>query len=276
MGSGQQTGFGRIAYSCIIFFHPLALLGYSSKSPAIFLRPMWGETHKDLPRIPLCMQKVAIFGGTFDPVHCGHLSIAKMAVCQLALDRVVWAVDRNPPHKSCSVLASFEQRREMVALATAGRPDFELLPLDTNGFATGAIDSLLYLQNLYPEAKLYWIIGADAILTLAKWPRCREVGGLCEWLVARRETGGVGAVGQRGRSINSAEEDMLIQAQTVCSVVAKQMAMKGVQIRWQVLGMPAIEVSSSLIRRYYNEGRAIGHLVPEAIETYLITHQLYL
>jgi nicotinate-nucleotide adenylyltransferase len=235
---------------------------------------MRGETHKDLPRIPLCMQKVAIFGGTFDPVHYGHLSIAEMAVSQYALDHVVWVVDRAPPHKSCSVLASFEQRREMVALATAGRPDFELLPLDTNGSGTGAIDSLVYLQNLYPEAKLYWIIGADAIQTLAKWPRCTEIAGLCEWLVAGRETAVV-EVGQMGSSIDSGAEQMMIHTQTVCSVVATQMAMRGVQIRWQVLTMPAIEISSSLIRRYRSEDRAIGHLVPEAIETYIMTHQLY-
>jgi nicotinate-nucleotide adenylyltransferase len=220
------------------------------------------------------MQKVAIFGGTFDPIHYGHLSIAEMAVCQCALDRVVWAVECYPPHKSCSVLVSFEQRREMVALATAGRPDFGLLPLDTNPSATDAIDSLLHLQNLYPEAQLYWIIGADAFQTLAKWPRCREIGGLCKWLVAGRETGGV-EVGQMGRSINSGGDDLLVRTQTVCSVVATQMAMRGVQIRWQVLAMPAIEVSSSLIRWYCSEGRAIEHLVPEAIETYIITHQLY-
>ncbi len=273
MGSGQQTDFGTIAYSCMIFFHPLALLG-SSKGSAVFLCLMRGETHKDLPRIPLCMQKVAIFGGTFDPVHCGHLSIAEMAVCQCALDRVVWAVDPHPPHKSCSVLASFEQRREMVALATAGRPDFGLLPLDTNGSATGAIDSLLYLKNLYPEAQLYWIIGADAILTLAKWPRCTEIAGLCEWLVAARGNVGV-EVGGRFSSIDSGTEQMLVETNHVCSVVATQMAMRGVQIRWQVLTMPAIEISSSLIRRYCSEGRAIGHLVPEAIETYMMTHQLY-
>lgn len=233
----------------------------------MFLRPMWGETHKDSTRLPLCMQKVAIFGGTFDPVHHGHLSIAEMAVCQFALDRVIWAIDRLPPHKSHSVLASFEQRREMVALATAGRPDFGLLPLDTS-------DSLLYLQKLYPEAQLYWIIGVDAFKTLAKWPRCREIGGLCEWLVAGRKTGGV-EVGQMGRSIDSVGDDLLVRTQTVCSVVATQMAVRGVQIRWQVLTMPAIEVSSSLIRCYCSEGRAIGHLVPKAIETYIMTHQLY-
>jgi len=220
------------------------------------------------------MQKVAILGGTFDPVHCGHLLMAEMAVCQFALGRVVWAVDRHPPHKSHSVLASFEQRREMVALATARRPDFGLLPLDTNGSVTRAIDSLLYLQNLYPEAQLYWIIGADAFQTLPKWPRCREIGGLCEWLVAGRETVGV-EVGIRSSLIESDADKMLVQTHTICSVVATQMALRGVQIRWQVLAMPAIEVSSSLIRRYCSEGRAIAHLVPEAIETYMMTHQLY-
>jgi len=220
------------------------------------------------------MQKVAILGGTFDPVHCGHLLMAEMAVCQFALGRVVWAVDRHPPHKSHSVLASFEQRREMVALATARRPDFGLLPLDTNGSVTRAIDSLLYLQNLYPEAQLYWIIGADAFQTLPKWPRCREIGGLCEWLVAGRETVGV-EVGQMGRSIDSAGDQMQVRTNNICSVVVKQMAMRDVQIRWQVLAMPAIEVSSSLIRWYCSEGRSIEHLVPEAIETYIMTHQLY-
>lgn len=220
------------------------------------------------------MQKVAILGGTFDPVHCGHLLMAQMAVCQFALDRVVWVVERTPPHKSHSVLASFEQRREMVALATAGRPDFGLLPLDTNRSAACAIDSLLYLQNVYPEAQLYWIIGADAFQTLPKWPRCREIAGLCEWLVAGRGNAGV-EVGQMGRSIDSAGDQMLVQTHTVCSVVPTQMAMRGVQVRWQVLTMPAIEVSSSLIRWYCSEGRSIEHLVPEAIETYIMTHQLY-
>ncbi len=240
----------------------------------MFLRPMWGETHKDSTRLPLCMQKVAILGGTFDPVHCGHLLMAEMAVCQFALDRVIWVVDRSPPHKSHSVLASFEQRREMVALATAGRPDFGLLPLDTNPSATRAIDSLLYLQNLYPEAQLYWIIGADAFQTLAKWPRCTEIAGLCEWLVAGRGNAGV-EVGSRSSSIESGADKMLVQTHTICSVVATQMALRGVQIPWQVLAMPAIEVSSSLIRWYCSEGRSIAHLVPEAIETYIMTHQLY-
>lgn len=113
----------------------------------------------------------------------------------------------------------------MVALATAEPPDFGLLALDTNPSPSGAIDSLLYLQNLATEAQLYWIIGADAFQTLPKWPRCGEIGGLCEWLVAGRETAGV-EVGLMGRSIDSAEDKMLIQTNHVCSVVATQMSLR--------------------------------------------------
>jgi len=145
---------------------------------------MWGFTHKDLPTLPFCMEKVAILGRIFDPVHWGHLSIAQTAATQFAIDRALWAVDRATPHKSHSVLAIFNKLRQMVALATAEPPDFGLLPLDTNPSASGAIDSLLYLQNLATEAQLYWIIGADAFQTLPKWPRCGEIGGLFEILRA--------------------------------------------------------------------------------------------
>ena len=65
------------------------------------------------------MEKVAILGGIFDPVHWGHLSIAQTAATQFALDRVIWTVDRATPHKSHSVLAFFNKWRSMVALATA-------------------------------------------------------------------------------------------------------------------------------------------------------------
>lgn len=243
----------------------------------LFLSPMWGETHKDLPTLPLCMKKIAIFGGTFDPVHCGHLWMAQTAVSQFAIDRVIWAIDRTPSHKSHSVLASFDQRREMVALATAGRPDFVLLPLDTNPSGTsGAIDTLLYLQNLYPEGQRYWIIGADALQTLPKWPRCGEIARLCEWLVAGRESARVGDC-PMGMSIvdDSVADKMQVETNAVCCKVAEQMAVLGVQIRWQVLAMPAIEISSSHIRHCSAESRDLGYLVPEAVQTYIAAHQLY-
>lgn len=172
------------------------------------------------------MEKVAILGRIFDPVHWGHLSIAQTAATQFALDRVIWSVDRATPHKSHSVLAFFNKWREMVALATAERPDFGLLPLDTNPYASAAIDSLLYLPNLATEAQLYWIIGADAFQTLPKWPRCAEIAGLCDWLVAPRpshgdrvtaESGEIGGLSEwgdcpSGKPIDSGGDRMQVQA----------------------------------------------------------------
>ncbi|MGL5065335.1 MAG: nicotinate (nicotinamide) nucleotide adenylyltransferase, partial [Microcoleus sp.] len=132
------------------------------------------------------MGKIAIFGGTFDPVHWGHLLVAEVAVSQFQLDRVIWLPDRVPVHKSRLDLASFHSRREMVALAIARRRDFVLAPLEANAGTSFAIDTLLYLQNLYPDDRLYWIVGIDAFQTLPKWHRCGEIGGLCGWLVAPR------------------------------------------------------------------------------------------
>lgn len=222
------------------------------------------------------MEKVAILGGTFDPVHCGHLLMAETAVSQFGIDRVIWAIDRTPGHKSHSVLASFDQRREMVALATAGRSDFGLLPVDTNASGTSAIDTLLYLQNLATEAQRYWIIGADALQTLPKWPRCAEIAGLCEWLVAGRESVRVGEWDLGKSSIDDwAGDQIQVETSAVCCKVAEQMAVLGVQLRWQVLAMRAIEISSSHIRRCSAESRDFRYLVPESVRSYIATHSLY-
>ncbi|MCU0541886.1 MAG: nicotinate (nicotinamide) nucleotide adenylyltransferase [Oscillatoriaceae cyanobacterium Prado104] len=132
------------------------------------------------------MGKIAIFGGTFDPVHWGHLLVAQVAVSQFQLDRVLWMPDRVSPHKSRPDLAAFDRRREMVALAIAGRSNFVLAPLEANAGTSFAIDTLLYLKNLYPDDRHYWIIGVDAFQTLPKWHRCAEIGKLCDWLVAPR------------------------------------------------------------------------------------------
>lgn len=236
------------------------------------------------------MAKIAILGGTFDPVHWGHLLAAETAASQFNLDRVIWVPDRSPPHKWRPDLASFEQRREMLALAIADRPDFVLSPRSANPSGSSfAIDTLLYLQKLYPGDRWYWIIGSDALQTLPKWHRCREIGGLCDWLVVPRpsqrdgETGKSGEIGRvsewgdcpGGKPIDSGGDRMQVQTNAVGLLVAEQMALMDVEIRWEVLSMSAIEISSSHIRRCCAESRDLRYLVPEVVRTYIATHQLY-
>ncbi|MEG4086305.1 nicotinate (nicotinamide) nucleotide adenylyltransferase [Microcoleus sp. POL10_C6] len=237
------------------------------------------------------MGKIAILGGTFDPVHWGHVLVAETAASQFNLDRVIWVPDRSPPHKERPDLASFEQRREMLALAIGDRPDFLLSPPSANPRGSCfAIDTLLYLQKLYPgDHRWYWIIGSDALLTLPKWYRCGEIAGLCDWLVAPRPTQGdretaeSGEIGELsewgdcpgGKPIDFGGDRMQVQANAVGRRVAEQMALLDVEIRWEVLSMAAIEISSSHIRRCCAERINLRYLVPEVVQTYIAAHQLY-
>ncbi|MEG4571648.1 nicotinate (nicotinamide) nucleotide adenylyltransferase [Microcoleus sp. N3A4] len=236
------------------------------------------------------MGKIAILGGTFDPVHWGHVLAAETAASQFSLDRVIWVPDRSPPHKWRPDLASFDRRREMLALAIADRPDFLLSPPEANPSGSSfAIDTLLYLQKLYPGDMWYWIIGSDALLTLPKWHRCGEIAGLCDWLVAPRRSQGDRETGESeeiggssewgdcasGKPIDSGGDRMQVQANAVGRRVAEQMALLDVEIRWEVLSMPAIEISSSHIRRCCAESRNLRYLVPEVVRTYIAAHQLY-
>ncbi|MEG4392855.1 nicotinate (nicotinamide) nucleotide adenylyltransferase [Microcoleus sp. BROC3] len=237
------------------------------------------------------MAKIAILGGTFDPVHWGHVLVAQTAASQFNLDRVIWVPDRSPPHKWRPNLASFEQRREMLALAIADRPDFLLSPPEANPRGSSfAIDTLLYLQKLYPgDDRWYWIIGSDALLTLPKWHRCMEIAGLCDWLVAPRPTQGDPETGESqeiegvsewgdcpsGKPIDSGGDRMQVQANAVGRRVAEQMALLDVEIHWEVLSMAAIEISSSHIRRCCAERIDLRYLVPEVVGSYIAAHQLY-
>ncbi|MEG4066730.1 nicotinate (nicotinamide) nucleotide adenylyltransferase [Microcoleus sp. Pol11C2] len=237
------------------------------------------------------MAKIAILGGTFDPVHWGHVLVAETAASQFALDQVIWVPDRSPPHKWRPDLASFDQRREMLALAIADRPDFVISPPSANpSDSSFAIDTLLYLQKLYPgDHRWYWIIGSDALLTLPKWHRSGEIAGLCDWLVAPRpsqedretaESGEIGGLSEwgdcpSGKPIDSARDRMQVQANALGRRVAEQMALLDVEIRWEVLSMAAIEISSSHIRRCCAERIGLRYLVPELVGTYIASHQLY-
>ncbi|MBE9129003.1 nicotinate-nicotinamide nucleotide adenylyltransferase [Coleofasciculus sp. LEGE 07092] len=110
------------------------------------------------------MGNVAILGGTFDPVHLGHLLIAQTALSQVGLERVFWVPNRHPPHKVGSL---YEHRQAMVAKAIADNPIFTLPDLETDEIGIDyAFLSLQKLQKAYPNCHWYWILGLDAFKTL--------------------------------------------------------------------------------------------------------------
>lgn len=204
------------------------------------------------------MQKLAIFGGAFDPIHWGHLLIAQTALDQLRLDRVIWVIDRAPPHKQVSTQVDFQHRWEMVQLAIADRPAFILSPITTHfSRYSYAIDTHYHLQAVYPQTNWHWIVGQDAFATLPRWYRRQELIPECHWLVAPRPN------------------DSNIELELLSKTVVEQLTTQSIPIRWQVLSVPPVAISSSLIRQYCQEHRSIRYLVPEAVRTYILNHQLY-
>lgn len=212
-------------------------------------------------------------GGTFDPVHWGHLLIAETALSQATLDQVSWVPDRCPPHKRA---AGFEHRLEMVRLAIADHPAFAISPGATNHSGPSyAIQTLIDLQSVYTNTQWYWIIGLDAFQTLPRWYRRQELAAQCDWLVVPRLVPAAPPREELG--------GMTAQIESICKQVTQQLAEQFISIRWQLLQMPWVGVSSSLIRQYCRDGYAdakgvrssIRYLVPEAVRIYIATHNLY-
>lgn len=114
------------------------------------------------------MRSVGVFGGTFDPVHWGHLLIAETAFSRLPLDEVIWLPTCAPPYKQTA--RQYKERLEMVQLAIADRPGFSTLPIK-NIEAIDAIDAAIALPDIYTQTRWYWILGIDAFATLPRWQR---------------------------------------------------------------------------------------------------------
>jgi nicotinate-nucleotide adenylyltransferase len=209
------------------------------------------------------MQKMAIFGGTFDPIHWGHLLIAEAALNQVDLDQVIWVPTRFPLHKS--KLTQFDQRWAMLSLAIADHSAFRLSPLQSDRLQPDfAIQTLTDLQNIYPQSKWYWIIGLDAFQSLPQWYQHNCLASACDWLVAPRWKFSEKEVIPESLSVNF-----------LCEQVAQKFAHQNTVLHWQILQMPPNGLSSSLIRDYCRDRRSIRYLVPDPVRIYIATHQLY-
>ena len=185
--------------------------------------------------------KIAIFGGTFDPIHCAHLTVAREAALQLVLDRVLFIPAAHPPHKPGAVHADFEDRYRMVELACAGEPLFQPSRLEAGAETSYSINTIKRVRSAHPGENLLLIIGADAFAEIATWYRWRDVVSKVEFVVVTRP-GHVYAVPE-GAHVHR-------------------------------LDTLALTVSSSDIRRRLAEGAEVAEL-PAAVRDYIRERGLY-
>lgn len=198
-------------------------------------------------------KKIGIMGGTFDPIHIGHLILGESACQQFCLDRVLFMPSGNPPHKIGRQGATNEQRTEMVRLAIAGNPHFELslLEMHEEGYSY-TMQTLRKLHEEMPDTEFYFIMGADSLLAFDTWKRPDEIARLCVIAAAVRD----------GLSSQKMEEGI----EHVRSRYSADV---------RLLKSPNLDISSHMIRQWVSEGRSIRYYVPEAVRQYIFENGVY-
>jgi nicotinate-nucleotide adenylyltransferase len=199
--------------------------------------------------------RIGVFGGTFDPVHLGHLILAEQCREQGRLDQVLFVPAARPPHKQEHPLTPFAQRVEMLALAVAGQPAFRIdeLEKDRPGPSYTA-DTLAELHRCHPEAELALLVGADTLHDLPYWHEPARIAALAELLVMARP-GWESPTPEALRAALRLPED----------------------VAWlqEVVEAPLIDIRSRDLRRRAAEGRSLRYLVPRAVEAYIADKRLY-
>lgn len=199
---------------------------------------------------------VALFGGTFNPVHIGHLISARALAEHLDIPRVTLIPAAFPPHKWTHELASAADRLAMVCLAVAGEPRLECsdIELQQGGLNYAILTVEMYRHVLSPGADLYWVIGEDTLGQLHGWHRIREMLSMCRIVtVVRRGFQPTGL---------SLLRSVLSQEQVD-------------QLTLDMVPTPRIDISSSEIRWRIRSGRSVRYLVPEPVREYIELHGLY-
>jgi len=198
--------------------------------------------------------KLGILGGTFDPIHTGHLIVAETARQQFALDRIVFIPAGIPPHKLVKKLALPKDRFEMVKLAICDNPYFDVSTYEQDrDNISYTVDTLSELKIVYPNDTLfYFIIGVDSLLELKSWRNPSKLFSMCSILVYLRP----GFDSER-----AFEEAEFIKIQYKTNVEF-------------IIG-PLIDISSTLVRKMIIKNMSIKYVVPDSVEEYIRKNSLY-
>ena len=194
------------------------------------------------------IEKIGIMGGTFDPIHLGHLIIAELVREELHLNKVFFLPAKIHPLKENAAISAVEHRVQMVASAIEDNPAFELCDIEFRREGISfTVDTLRSLRKEYPpeSTELYYLMGLDNVNQFHLWKEPEEIIRLCRVVV----------LGRPGVKPHPDARPFLPA--------------------FLFLDLPLIEISATDIRQRVRNGRTIRYLVPEAVEAYIARHRLY-
>ncbi|MFQ5886297.1 MAG: nicotinate-nucleotide adenylyltransferase [Anaerolineae bacterium] len=195
--------------------------------------------------------RIGVLGGTFDPIHYGHLAAAEEARAKLNLHEVIFVVAGVPPHKLDEEITPAEDRYAMVELAIASNPHFSVsrIDLDRPG-PSYTVDTIALLRQKWTE-EIYFIMGVDSLMEIDTWHQPQRLIQLCR-LVAVERPG------------------------FVPDMERLEAAVPGITARMEIIDMPQMEISSTDLQRRVREGLPIKYQLPPQVEKYIYQHRLYL
>lgn len=202
------------------------------------------------------VHRYGIMGGTFDPIHYGHLVAAEAARKRFDLEKVIFVPSGRPPHKKEKKISDTVHRYLMTVLATITNPYFEVsrIEVEREGYSY-AIDTVSEFHKIYgKEADIFFITGGDAILEILTWKKVEELLRNCNFIAATRP----------GFNLEGLKDKL---AEELPAFLCEKI------VPFQV---PALAISSTDIRRRIENNEPIKYLLPEAVENYILKHRIYL
>ncbi|MHB9035175.1 MAG: nicotinate-nucleotide adenylyltransferase [Armatimonadota bacterium] len=195
--------------------------------------------------------RLGVMGGTFDPIHVGHLILAEQAREKFGLDRVLFITAADPPHKTNNEITQVLHRHQMACLAVEGNSNFECSTIEIEREGTSyTIDTLRQIRGLYNAGvDVYLLVGADEAATFMDWRDPYGIQKLATVVVANRP-------GQEVADV------LRLLPEDFASKVAP-------------LQMPGVDISSTDLRERVRSGKSIRYLVPESVEQYILSNNLY-
>ncbi len=196
--------------------------------------------------------RIGLFGGTFDPPHLGHLILASEAQIQLELNRLLWILTPEPPHKQDQLITPVEDRLAMVQLAIADNPAFELsrIELDRPG-PHYTLDTIKLVAEQNPGADIVPIIGGDSLRDLPKWHEPQQLVYACHWIGVMR------------RPNDETNLDEL------------ERELPGIRSKIHYVDAPLLEIASREIRTRIAAGRSVRYYLSATVYDYIEEHHLY-
>ena len=211
--------------------------------------------------------RTGIMGGTFNPIHYGHLKCAEELLATCNLDRVIFIPAAQPPHKDNDGLNPFEQRLSMVKQAISPYQQFEASDVEAQRAGKSyTVDTLTILQQRYPDDQFYFLVGMDSLNTIHTWHNYTQLFKLCHLVVARRP-------GVKMPASDAALPVAIRHQFCYDSELNLFCHSSGHQLIF--LEQTFLDISSTQIRNNVANNQSIDRLVPAAVAEYITTHQLY-